>query len=362
MPAVAGVALTRADAPELPRDDGREHEPADLLQRDVRRHHRVRRRLQLGARLAVGAQRASWRACACSGSRAAEISLILLGELAMLTVVALPVGAVIGYLLGQLIMAGFNNEVYRLSFVVSPATVAWSFLVVIAAAVRVRAGRPAAARSPGSGGGAEDAGVTGCCGCSTNRRVLGSRSPSSAACSRSRCGRPPCRSMSRVLAAGRSSSPSTRKGMTRVRDRFVVSAPVTGRVLRIELEPGDAVKRGEVVARVRAEAPPLLDARTRAEARRRSRARRAALGRARAEEQRARATLAQAERELTRGAELAEGRAHHAQELEAREAEVRVAEEALSRRRRSPCAPRPRSSSAPRRGSRRRRPILPAAS
>ena len=31
-------------------------------------------------------------------------------------------------------MAGFNNEVYRLSFGVAPATVAWSFLVVIAAA------------------------------------------------------------------------------------------------------------------------------------------------------------------------------------------------------------------------------------
>jgi putative ABC transport system permease protein len=63
-----------------------------------------------------------------------EISLILLGELALLTAMALPVGAVIGYSLGQLIMAGFNNEIYRLSFVVAPATVAWSFLIVIAAA------------------------------------------------------------------------------------------------------------------------------------------------------------------------------------------------------------------------------------
>jgi putative ABC transport system permease protein len=63
-----------------------------------------------------------------------EISLILLGELAVLTIVALPVGAVIGYLLGQLIMAGFKNEIYRLSFVLSWATVAWSFLTVIAAA------------------------------------------------------------------------------------------------------------------------------------------------------------------------------------------------------------------------------------
>jgi putative ABC transport system permease protein len=63
-----------------------------------------------------------------------EISLILLGELAVLTLLALPVGALIGYGLGQVIMTAFNNEVYRLSFVTSPATIAWSFLIVIAAA------------------------------------------------------------------------------------------------------------------------------------------------------------------------------------------------------------------------------------
>jgi putative ABC transport system permease protein len=63
-----------------------------------------------------------------------EISLILLGELALLTAVALPVGAVIGYGFGELIMAGFNNEIYRLSFHISYATVAWAFLTVIAAA------------------------------------------------------------------------------------------------------------------------------------------------------------------------------------------------------------------------------------
>lgn len=63
-----------------------------------------------------------------------EISLILLGELAVLTVVALPVGGMIGYGLGRLIMLGFSNEVYRLSFTVSAATMAWAFLTVIAAA------------------------------------------------------------------------------------------------------------------------------------------------------------------------------------------------------------------------------------
>jgi len=56
------------------------------------------------------------------------------------------------------------------------------------------------------------------------------------------------------------------EGRTRVRERFVVTAPVTGRILRIELEPGDRVTRGEVIARVQPESPPLLDARTRAEA------------------------------------------------------------------------------------------------
>ncbi len=69
------------------------------------------------------------------GFTRAEISLILLGELAVLTLLALPVGAAIGFVLGQVIMTAFNNEVYRLSFVTSPATIAWSFLVVIAAAL-----------------------------------------------------------------------------------------------------------------------------------------------------------------------------------------------------------------------------------
>jgi putative ABC transport system permease protein len=63
-----------------------------------------------------------------------EISLILLGELAILTVLALPLGAGIGYLFGLLVMAGFNNEIYRLSFQVAPATAAWAFLTVILAA------------------------------------------------------------------------------------------------------------------------------------------------------------------------------------------------------------------------------------
>lgn len=119
------------------------------------------------------------------------------------------------------------------------------------------------------------------------------------------------------------------EGRTRVRDRFVISAPVTGRVLRIELDPGDAVARGQVVARLQPEAPALLDARTRAEAEAAVMAADAARGRARAEERRARAALAQAELELTRSRALVAGGAMAAQEADAREAEVRLARDAV---------------------------------
>lgn len=120
------------------------------------------------------------------------------------------------------------------------------------------------------------------------------------------------------------------EGRTRVRDRFVVAAPVAGRVLRIELDAGDRVKRGAVVARVRAEPPPLLDDRSRAEAGAAIEGARAAIGRARAEEQRVRAALELAQRELARARDLAASDLTAARELEARAADVRTAEEAVN--------------------------------
>ncbi|MGC4085111.1 MAG: efflux RND transporter periplasmic adaptor subunit [Vicinamibacterales bacterium] len=120
------------------------------------------------------------------------------------------------------------------------------------------------------------------------------------------------------------------EGRTRVRDRFVVGAPVAGRVLRIELEPGDAVHAGDVVAQLRPEQPALLDARSRAEAEAAVTSARAAAGRARADEQRARTTLAQAERELARLKELIAESLATAQQLDAREADVRTAQEQVN--------------------------------
>ena len=120
------------------------------------------------------------------------------------------------------------------------------------------------------------------------------------------------------------------QGATRVRDRFVVSAPVAGRVLRIELDPGDPVRRNDVVARVRAETPPLLDARTRAEAQAAVDSATAAIGRARAEEQRTKALLAKAQRELTRVRELARQGLVTPQEVDTKESDARMAEESAN--------------------------------
>jgi HlyD family secretion protein len=120
------------------------------------------------------------------------------------------------------------------------------------------------------------------------------------------------------------------EGVTRVRERFVVSSPVAGRVLRIELDPGDAVKRGQRVAQVRAEASSLLDDRARAEAQAAVESAKAALGRARAEEERARVTVTQLHRDLLRVRELADGHVIAPQELDAHEADAKVADESLN--------------------------------
>ena len=58
------------------------------------------------------------------------------------------------------------------------------------------------------------------------------------------------------------------EGKTRVRHRYMVSAPVSGRLLRIDLEPGTPVRAGDtIVATMKPSTPPLLDTRNRAELR-----------------------------------------------------------------------------------------------
>ena len=90
-------------------------------------------------------------------------------------------------------------------------------------------------------------------------------------------------------------------GMTRVRERYVVSAPIAGRMKRVELEPGDAIAANRtVIATFVPGTPPLLDARTRAETEARMKAAEAARDQARVSLQRARDDAAFSRSELHR--------------------------------------------------------------
>ena len=127
------------------------------------------------------------------------------------------------------------------------------------------------------------------------------------------------------------------EGETRVKDIFVVSAPVMGRVLRIEAEVGDSVVAGEtVVAELEPVDPGFLDLRSRAEGEAVVRAAEAARVLAAADVKRAEAELDFAGIELDRAERLlrkewiSESAYDSAQRAyETREAEVETAQAAL---------------------------------
>ncbi len=96
------------------------------------------------------------------------------------------------------------------------------------------------------------------------------------------------------------------EGRTRVREVFVVSAPVMGRARRTTLDVGDAVVAGRtVVAEIEPSDPAFLDERARAEARADVAAAQAALALAAAEVDQAKAELEFAQSELARARRLA---------------------------------------------------------
>jgi HlyD family secretion protein len=103
------------------------------------------------------------------------------------------------------------------------------------------------------------------------------------------------------------------EGETRVRQRFVVAAPATGRLLRIELDEGDRVAVDDVVAQI---VPAPLDPRDRAAAEARLQAAEDARRGAEARASLAQAALAQAERDLERAERLREAGARSDEEVE----------------------------------------------
>jgi len=96
------------------------------------------------------------------------------------------------------------------------------------------------------------------------------------------------------------------EGKTRVREVYVVSAPITGRVLRSEQHVGDDVVANEtLLAEIQPEDPTFLDRRARAQREAEAKAAQAAYALAQADQARAVAELEFARSELKRSEELA---------------------------------------------------------
>ncbi len=118
-------------------------------------------------------------------------------------------------------------------------------------------------------------------------------------------------------------------GKTRLRERYVISTPLTGRVARLTLKQGDAVKVSEVIATLWPTDPTLLDARARAEQLARIGALQAAVAKAQANQERAMAALAQARADFKRSNLLAQQGFVSSNQNETEQFNVRLREKEL---------------------------------
>lgn len=118
-------------------------------------------------------------------------------------------------------------------------------------------------------------------------------------------------------------------GKTRVRERFVVAAPLAGRMNRVRLKVGDRVQADDVVTAIAPSPAPFLDPRSRREAEERLGAAEAALDRAKQTVERARAQSDQARIDLDRTRTLVKSGTSTIQALERNELAMRVADRDL---------------------------------
>ncbi len=116
-------------------------------------------------------------------------------------------------------------------------------------------------------------------------------------------------------------------GKTRIRSRYLVSAPVVGNMARITLRPGDSVEVGDVLVQISPVAPGLLDQRTRSEAVARAAMSDANLQRSRVTVKRSEVALSFARDEATRHRALHAGNGASKQSLDQSEFQLRAAEE-----------------------------------
>lgn len=107
------------------------------------------------------------------------------------------------------------------------------------------------------------------------------------------------------VSQGRFEASLEEDAKTRLRDRYVVSAPLSGRLARISLREGDAVEAGSVLAQLSPVLAPLLDERSLREQQQQVQISLAQLEAAKARAEGARVALLQSKNELQRNEQLA---------------------------------------------------------
>jgi putative ABC transport system permease protein len=69
------------------------------------------------------------------GFTTAEVSNILLGQIAFTVAAAIPIGFGLGYVFTYILISGFETELYRVPFIVNRATYGWAAVIVIATSI-----------------------------------------------------------------------------------------------------------------------------------------------------------------------------------------------------------------------------------
>lgn len=118
-------------------------------------------------------------------------------------------------------------------------------------------------------------------------------------------------------------------GKTRIKDRYVISSPLMGKLLRVELKPGDIViAKQTVAATIRPTEPSLLDTRQKLQAQAREKAARLTVEQAKSKETQVKTQFDLAEQTYARLSKL--GASISQQDLQVAEAEFRTQKSAIS--------------------------------
>jgi putative ABC transport system permease protein len=87
-----------------------------------------------GARIALSERANELASLRILGFTRPEISVLLLGEQAVLTLIAIPFGYLLGYAACALLARNLQTELYRLPLWIKATTYAWSFIIVVLSA------------------------------------------------------------------------------------------------------------------------------------------------------------------------------------------------------------------------------------